>query len=68
MSEKVLITGGAGFIGSYLADEYLKEGYSVRVLDNLTPQVHGKLFESKTPPAYLNKDVEFIFGDIQDRE
>ncbi|HJO36853.1 MAG TPA: GDP-mannose 4,6-dehydratase, partial [Gammaproteobacteria bacterium] len=39
MSERVLITGGAGFIGSHLADELLAAGYRVRVLDNLDPQV-----------------------------
>jgi len=42
MPEKVLITGGAGFIGSHLADELLQAGYEVRVLDNLCPQVHGE--------------------------
>ncbi len=63
MSEKVLITGGAGFIGSHVADELLERGYAVRVLDNLTPQVHG---DRRTPPEYLSKDVEFIYGDIRD--
>ena len=41
MSEHILITGGAGFIGSHLADELLAHGYQVRALDNLSPQVHG---------------------------
>ncbi|HEX8680533.1 MAG TPA: NAD-dependent epimerase/dehydratase family protein, partial [Chthoniobacterales bacterium] len=40
-SKKVLITGGAGFVGSHLADELLEHGYTVRALDNLAPQVHG---------------------------
>ena len=41
--QRILITGGAGFIGSHVADELLKHGYDVRALDNLTPQVHGAL-------------------------
>jgi len=60
----VLITGGAGFIGSHLADELLAHGYRVRALDNLTPQVHG---ESRRRPAYLAKDVELQVGDVRDR-
>ena len=40
--KRVLITGGAGFIGSHLADELLARGYSVRALDSLLPQVHGE--------------------------
>lgn len=43
----VLITGGAGFIGSYVAEELLDAGHRVRILDNLTPQVH----ESNSPPS-----------------
>ena len=61
--QKVLITGGAGFIGSHLADELLANGYAVRVLDNLCPQVHGVREEA---PAYLSPDVEFIRGDVRD--
>jgi dTDP-L-rhamnose 4-epimerase len=60
---KVLITGGAGFIGSHLADELLKAGYEVRVLDNLLAQVHGSM---RRRPAYLSTDVEFLEGDIRD--
>ena len=41
MGKHVLITGGAGFIGSHLADELLRHGYRVRALDDLSPQVHG---------------------------
>jgi dTDP-L-rhamnose 4-epimerase len=63
MAERVLITGGAGFIGSHLADDLLAAGYQVRVLDNLTEQVHG---ENGSRPAYLSPEVEFIAGDIRD--
>lgn len=62
--QKVLITGGAGFIGSHLADELLAHGYSVRVLDSLEPQVHG---EGRRRPEYLAKDVELVVGDVNDR-
>src|ERR1700710_172472 len=61
MSKQILITGGAGFVGSHLADGLLKAGHQVRILDDLTPQVHpcGR-------PDYLSKDVELISGDIRD--
>ncbi len=59
---KVLITGGAGFIGSHLAAELLSHGYRVRVLDNLTPQVHGL---GQRRPEYLVKDAELIIADIR---
>jgi len=62
--ERVLITGGAGFIGSHVADELLARGYAVRALDNLTAQVHG---ESKRPD-YLAADVELQVGDVRDPE
>lgn len=60
---QVLITGGAGFIGSHLADELIAHGYRVRVLDNLTPQVHGP---NRAVPSYLNAEIEFIRGDVRD--
>ncbi len=65
MAERILVTGGAGFIGSHIVDELVKRGNKVIVYDNLEPQVHGK--EQKIPD-YLNKEVEFIKADIRDRE
>lgn len=63
MKARVLITGGAGFIGSHLADELLARGCQVRALDSLDPQVHGH--ERKRPP-YLARDVELVVGDVRD--
>src|SRR5438045_1845694 len=60
----VLITGGAGFIGSHLADRLLAEGHRVRALDNLDAQVHP----DGARPAYLAEDVEFVRGDVRDRD
>ena len=59
--QRILITGGAGFIGSHLADELLTAGHSVRALDVLAPQVHGSGI-----PEYLDPDVELIEGDVRD--
>jgi dTDP-L-rhamnose 4-epimerase len=61
MPQQILVTGGAGFIGSHLADELLGLGHHVRVLDNLTPQVHGG---ERRRPDYLAADVELIVGDV----
>lgn len=63
MSKLILITGGAGFIGSHLADELLGRGHRVRVLDALVSQVHG---EDAVRPAYLHPDVELRVGDVLD--
>jgi dTDP-L-rhamnose 4-epimerase len=63
MSKRVLITGGAGFIGSHLADGLLKHDYCVRALDNLSSQVHGP---NRGRPDYLNSEVELVVGDVRD--
>ena len=65
MTKRVLISGGAGFIGSHVADQLLISGYAVRVLDNLTPQVHGGAGQR---PHYLNGDAELMIGDVRDRQ
>jgi len=67
MASKILITGGAGFIGSHLADHLLETGCDVRALDNLVPQVHGES-SGRIRPAHLNADVELFAGDIRDPE
>src|ERR671913_653439 len=59
----ILITGGAGFIGSHLADDLLARGHRVRALDILAAQVHG---DADGPPPYLHRDVEFVCGDVRD--
>jgi dTDP-L-rhamnose 4-epimerase len=60
---RVLVTGGAGFIGSHTVDLLLKKGYQVRVLDSLTAPAHPR----KERPSYLPEDVEFMVGDVQNR-
>lgn len=59
---KVLVTGGAGFIGSFIVDELVRKGHSVTIFDNLNPQVHltGEL------PDYINKKARFVKGDVRD--
>jgi len=60
---RILITGGAGFIGSHLADELLAAGHTVRALDSLVSQVHPE----RSRPDYLDPDVELVVGDVRDR-
>jgi dTDP-L-rhamnose 4-epimerase len=64
MGSQILITGGAGFIGSHLADALLAAGHRVRALDSLAPQVHG---EQAARPAYLDPRVDLLVGDVRDR-
>ncbi len=68
MKERILVTGGAGFIGSHLVDALIEVGNFVRVLDNLEPQVHAGLREQGRKPDYLNPEAEFILGDVRDPE
>src|ERR1043165_1347704 len=58
----ILVTGGAGFIGSHLVDALVERGHSVRVLDALVPQVHG----AAERPKYLKPEAEFLRGDVCD--
>ncbi|MBN1979698.1 MAG: NAD-dependent epimerase/dehydratase family protein [Anaerolineae bacterium] len=68
MTERILVTGGAGFIGSHLVDALLDAGHSVRVFDSLEPQVHGGLRERGEWPDYLAADCEKVLGDVRDRD
>ena len=61
MAKRILITGGAGFVGSHLADALLEQGHEVRVFDNLTAQVHEHGL-----PEYLAGAVHFVEGDLRD--
>ena len=60
--KRALVTGGAGLIGSHLVDLLIREGYRVRILDNLEPQTHGS-----GKPAWINPAAEFVQGDIRHR-
>jgi dTDP-L-rhamnose 4-epimerase len=63
-SMRVVVIGGAGFIGSHLVDALVGGGFHVRVVDNLDPQVH----RDGQPPAYLNPRAEFVQQDVRDRD
>jgi len=61
--KRALVTGGAGLIGSHVADLLVCQGWRVRILDNLEPNTHklGK-------PVWINREAEFVHGDLRDRE
>lgn len=61
--KRALVTGGAGLIGSHVTDLLVREGWKVRVLDNLEPQTHRR-----GKPAWINEKAKFIQGDMRDRE
>jgi dTDP-L-rhamnose 4-epimerase len=62
--ERILVTGGAGFIGSHLVDELVRRGHRVRVLDSLDPEAHGP---GALWPSYANPGAEYVLGDVRDR-
>ena len=61
--KRALVTGGAGLIGSHVTDLLVREGWKVRVLDNLEPNTH-----KRGKPDWINPKAEFVEGDIRDRE
>jgi dTDP-L-rhamnose 4-epimerase len=60
--KRALVTGGAGLIGSHVADLLVREGWRVRIIDNLEPNTH-----KRGKPAWINRDAEFVHGDLRDR-
>jgi dTDP-L-rhamnose 4-epimerase len=62
---KVIITGGAGFIGSHLTQRLLEEGYEITIFDNFSPQIHGS---TKSLRSDLSSKIRLIIGDVRDRK
>jgi dTDP-L-rhamnose 4-epimerase len=60
--KRALVTGGAGLIGSHVADLLVREGWRVRIIDNLEPNTH-----KRGKPGWMNRDAEFVEGDLRDR-
>lgn len=67
MRKKVLITGGAGFIGSHLSKKLSNRGWDVTVLDNLSPQIHGASLDEMEIRERLDHNVRFVRGDVCNR-
>lgn len=67
MSGRILITGGAGFIGSRVAHRLVREGWDVRIVDALLPQVHGASPADRPAVRELREGADFIVGDVRDR-
>ena len=65
--ENILISGGAGFIGSNLALKLVKLGYKVTILDNLSPQIHSDEKENSYLLRSVKDKVNFIHGDVRNR-
>jgi dTDP-L-rhamnose 4-epimerase len=63
MQKRALVTGGAGLIGSHLTDLLVREGWKVRVFDNLEPNTH-----KRGKPSWINEKAEFVHGDMRDRD
>jgi len=63
VAKHALVTGGAGLIGSYVTDLLVREGWKVRVLDNLEPNTH-----KRGKPAWINASAEFVEGDLRNRD
>jgi dTDP-L-rhamnose 4-epimerase len=63
MAKRALVTGGAGLIGSHITDLLVREGWKVRLLDNLEPNTH-----KRGKPAWINQNAEFVEGDLRDRD
>src|SRR6266446_513366 len=61
--KRALVTGGAGLIGSHVTDLLVREGWKVRVLDNLEPNTH-----KRGKPAWINASAEFVEGDLRNRD